>query len=105
LLHAVFMRRRRGERDALLPVNEPRWLVVRDRFSRVIESHALAPQTDMRAVMQAEGIRRLREGWVVEDVPRNCAFFFCDRQSERVCVSIECYEPGPAGSPRYSIRR
>jgi len=100
----MFMRRRRGETDALRPVNDPRWLVVRDRFSRVIESQALGPQTDLRAVMRAEGDRRRRDGWLVEDVPRNCAFLFCDRQNERVCVSIECYEPGPAGSPRRSIR-
>jgi hypothetical protein len=85
-------------------VQEPRWLVVRDRFSRVIESQALGPQTDLRAAMQATGDRRRSEGWAVEEVPRNCAFFFCDRQNDRVCVSIECYEPGPAGSPRCSIR-
>jgi hypothetical protein len=99
------MSRRRGETDALRPVQEPRWRVVRDRFSRVIESQALGPQTDLRAVMQAEGDRRRRGGWAVEDVPRNCAFFFCDRQNDRVCVSIECYEPGPVGSPRCSMRQ
>jgi hypothetical protein len=99
------MGRRRGVTDALRPVNAPRWLVVRDRFSRVIESQPLGPRTDLRAAMQAEGDRRRSDGWAVEEVPRNCAFFFCDRQNERVCVSIECYEPGPAGSPRCSIPR
>jgi hypothetical protein len=48
------MGRRRGETDALRPVKEPRWLVVRDRLSRVIESQALGAQTDLRAVIQAE---------------------------------------------------
>jgi hypothetical protein len=91
------MGRRRGETDALLPVKEPRWRVVRDRFSRVIESQVLGPQTDLRAVMQAEADRRRCERWAVEEVPRNCAFFFCDRQNDRVCISIECYEPGPVG--------
>src|SRR3981189_1896006 len=60
------MGRRRGETDALLPVKEPRWRVVRDGFSRVIESQALGPQTDLRAVMQAErgstAPRRARAG-------------------------------------------
>src|SRR4051812_48686913 len=98
------MRRRRGQTDALRPVDELRWLVVRDRFSRVMESQTLGPQTDLRAVMQMQRDRRRSEGWSVEEVPRNCAFFFCDRQNERVCVSIECYEPGPAGSPRRSLR-
>jgi hypothetical protein len=95
---------RRGVTDALQTVKEPRWLVVRDRFSRVVESQALGPQTDLRAVMQAVRDRRRSDGWAVEEVPRNCAFFFCDQQNERVCVSIECYEPGPPGSPRCSIR-
>jgi hypothetical protein len=44
--------------------------------------------------MRAEGDRRRSEGWAVEEIPRNCAFFFCDRHNARVCVSIECYEPG-----------
>ena len=101
--HAVLMARR-GQTDALRPVTEPRWLVVRDRFSQVVEFQALGPQTDLRAVMQAEADRRRSDGWAVEEVPRNCAFFFCDLQNERVCVSIECYEPGPRGSPRRSIR-
>ena len=104
LRHAGFMGRRRGQTDALQPVKEPRWLVIRDRFSQVVESQALGPQTDLRSVMQAERERLQASGWVVDDIPRNCAFFFCDRQNERVCVSIECYEPGPVGSPRCSIR-
>jgi hypothetical protein len=54
--------------------------------------------------MEAEGGRRRRKGWAVERIPLFCAFFFCDRENERVCVSIECYEPGPAGSSRRAIR-
>jgi hypothetical protein len=65
------MGRRRGQTDALRPVKEPRWLVIRDRFSQVVESQALGPQTDLRAVMQAEADRRRRDGWAVEEVPRN----------------------------------
>ena len=98
------MQQRRGRTDALKPVNEPRWLVIRDRFSRVIESQALPPNADLRALMQAEGDRRRRAGWAVEPVPRNCAFFFCDFENERVCVSVECYEPGPVGTARGALR-
>jgi hypothetical protein len=76
LRHAVFMGRRRGETDALRPVKEPRWLVVRDRFSRVIESLARVRRRDLRAAMQATRDRRRSEGWAVEDVPRNCSFVF-----------------------------
>ena len=99
------MRQRRGQRDALEPINEPRWLVVRDRFSRVLESQALSAKADLRATMQGERNRRLRDGWAAEDIPRNCAFFFCDRDNDRVCVSIECFEPGAVGTPRASILR
>ena len=35
--------RRRSQTDALAPVNAPRWLVVRDRLSRVVQSDALQP--------------------------------------------------------------
>jgi len=85
-------------------VNEPRWLVVRDRFSRVVEFRALPAYADLRAVVEAESERRRAGGWAVDGIPRNCAFFFCDRENERLCVSIECYEPGPVGSLRPSIR-
>lgn len=98
------MRQRRGQRDALEPIDEPRWLVIRDRFSRVLESQALAPRANLREVMKAERSRRVRTGWLAEDIPRNCAFFFCDLGNERVCVSIECFEPGDVGTPRSSIR-
>jgi hypothetical protein len=99
------MQQRRGRTDPLRPVNEPRWLVIRDRFSRVIVSQRLAPNADLRAAIQAEADRRRNAGWVVDTVPRNCAFFFCDLENERLCVSVECYEPGPTGSARGTLRR
>jgi hypothetical protein len=96
--------RRRTQTDALAPVNAPRWLVVRDRVSRVVEYHALAPLADLRAAMQAERARRAAAGWVVDDIPRTCSFFFCALENERVCVSIECFEPGAASSPGWPSR-
>jgi hypothetical protein len=98
------MGRRRGETDALRPVNAPRWLVVRDRVSVALEYHALTPGADLRAAMQAERDRRAAAGWTVDTIPRNCAFFFCDRENERMCVSIECFEPGSSSSPRWPRR-
>jgi hypothetical protein len=98
------MQQRRGRVDPLNPVDEPRWLVIRDRFSRVIQSLPLPPNADLRAAMRLEGERRGRAGWLVDCIPRNCAFFFCDLENERICVSVECYEPGPAGSRRVGIR-
>jgi hypothetical protein len=104
LRHAGFMGRRRGETNALLPVQEPRWLVVRDRLSHVLESHTMLPHADLRAAMNAERERRVVAGWAVEDIPRNYSFFFCELENERVCVSIECYEPGPGGSAGWPKR-
>jgi hypothetical protein len=89
-------RRRRGETDSLKPVNEPRWLVIRDRLSLAIEYRALEPRADLRGVMEAERARMAADGWSVDTIPRNCSFCFCDRGTERVRITIECYEPGKA---------
>jgi hypothetical protein len=88
--------RRRGETDSLKPVNEPRWLVIRDRLSRAIEYRVLEPRTDLRGVMEAKRARMVADGWSVDTIPRNCSFCFCDRGAERVRIVIECYEPGTA---------
>jgi hypothetical protein len=96
--------RRRGQTDALAPVKAPRWLVVRDRLSRVVGYHALLPHADLRAAMQAERERRQASGWAVGDIPRNSGFFFCERENDRVCVSIECFEPGAGASPGWPAR-
>jgi hypothetical protein len=32
----------------------------------------------------------------VGEVPPYCSFYFAERDEERVCVSIECFEPGTA---------
>jgi hypothetical protein len=89
--------RRRSAPDSLATVNEPRWLVVRDRFSVVKEWRALRPKADLRALMNAEWTRRIKDGWHAEAIPRNCSFFFCNRENERICVTIECFEPGARG--------
>jgi hypothetical protein len=90
-------RRRRGATDSLNSVNEPRWLVVRDVCSRAIEFQALAPGADLRAAVKARTDALAADGWQIGDIPRNCSFVFCQRANERVCVSMECYEPGTAG--------
>lgn len=95
------MRRRRGDHDSLQPVNEPRWLVIRDRYSIVIEYRELRPNADLRAVMAAEQERWCAGGWVSTGLTRNRGFFFCDRGEERRCVGIECYEPGARSGHRW----
>jgi hypothetical protein len=89
-------RRRRATTDSLNPVNEPRLLVVRDACSRAIEFQALALGADLCGALNARTGTLAAEGWQIGDIPRNCSFVFCQRGNERVCVSIECYEPGTA---------
>jgi hypothetical protein len=82
---------------ALAPVNVPRWFVVRDRLSRVVEYHALLPHADLRAATRTECGRR--RGGSSMYIPRTGSFLFCELENERVCVSIECFEAGSASSP------
>src|SRR4051794_21168433 len=89
--------RRRGTTDPLQPISEPRWLVIRNRYSQAIEYRELWPGTDLRSAIESERVRRAADGWHVEDIPQNCAFCFAARGSERVCIRIECFEPGTAG--------
>ena len=93
------MGRRRGAGDSLSPTREMRWLVIRDRTSQPLEYRELWLPTDLHAVMAAEQRRLAAEGWTVDTIPKNCSFFFADRAADntRVCVSIECFEPGTAG--------
>jgi hypothetical protein len=60
---------------------------------------AVWPRTDLHVMMAAEQRRLARRGWTVDTVPKNCSFFFADRAADntRVCVSIECSEPGTTG--------
>jgi hypothetical protein len=86
--------RRRGVQDSLQSVNVHRWLVVRDRTSHALDYRELAPYSDLRAAMAAERARMTADGWSCGDTPRNCSFFFTDRDEERVCVSVDCVERG-----------
>jgi hypothetical protein len=73
---------------------EMRWLVVRDRASRPLEYRALSAGSDLRAAMVAQRAELAAAGWHVAAIPKkNCGFFFADRDNDRVCVAIECFEP------------
>jgi hypothetical protein len=100
MLRCMAPERRRGTRDPLNPVNEVRWLVIRNQCRQALEYQELRAAADLRGAMEAERARRAADGWRVECVPANCAFCFADRGSERVCISIECFEPGTAGLGR-----
>jgi hypothetical protein len=84
---------RRGRTDALQISRESRWLVVRDRLSRPLEQRALSAGSDLRAAMVAKQVELAAAGWRVDSIPKNCGFFFADRDNDRLCVAIECFEP------------
>src|SRR5690349_1560440 len=89
---------RRSRPDPLQPASEPRWLVVRDRLSRVLESHELAPSTDLRAVLAEAREARIAAGWECEEIGDRLAFFFCARDGERHMIVIEAQQPPPVGA-------
>jgi hypothetical protein len=91
--HDSRMARRRGRTDALDVSREMRWRVVRDRMSRALEYRALAAGSDLRTAMAAKHVELAAAGWRVDSIPKNCGFFFADRDNDRVCVAIECFEP------------
>ena len=87
------MSRRHGRPNALDVSRELRGLTVRDRLSRVLDYRALAAGSDAPAVMAAKQTELAAAGWRVDSLPENCGFFFADRDTDRVCVAVECFEP------------
>jgi hypothetical protein len=86
--------RKRGRFDFLAPTDQPRWLVVEDRCSRVIEYSRIEPRTDLRAALEQAVAQRKADGWAVEHVGRWLwGGFFCSKDGERVCVLLAAVEP------------
>jgi hypothetical protein len=69
-------------------------IVIRDRLSRVLEYWPRESRADLRAALKAKGAALAADGWKIGDTPRNCSFFFCERDNERGCVSVDHLEPG-----------
>jgi len=76
---------------------------MRDRVSRPLEHHALPAGSDLRAAMVAKQTQLAAAGWRVNSIPKMCGFFFADRDNERVCVSVECFEP--TSTDTHGLRR
>jgi len=82
--------------DALQPLQQPTWLVVRNMHCRPLQSRELAPGTDLRAILQADTAERFASGWGCTDIGRACSDFFAARRGERMQIGIERYDPeGP----------
>jgi hypothetical protein len=89
------MARRRSSPDALEIVNESRWLVVRDVCSRPCGIWRCRRSRISKLLWRPSVIGWFWTGWVADEVTRY-AFVFCKRGNDRVCISIECFEPGTA---------
>jgi len=89
------MARKRSSPDPLETSSQPRWLVIRDVTSRPVRYTELPPGADLKATLAAERRRLMGEGWKADELKRY-SFVFCQRDNERVCISIEHFEPGTA---------
>lgn len=87
--------RKRQRFDFLARTDQPRWLVVADRCSRIIECSRIEPGADLRAVLENALAQRKADGWTVADHDGRWVWsgFFCERNGERVSVSLAAVEP------------
>ena len=89
--------RKRNRPEPLKPRPARTWVVVRDRFSQVVQITPLEPYADLKAALTAARSARMAEGWECEDVGPCVAFFFCRREDVRHLVSIEVRSPPAVG--------
>ena len=66
---------------------------MRDRLSRALEYRPLSAGPDLRAAVAAKHAELAAAGWRVEFIPKNRGFFSADRDNDRACVAMECFEP------------
>lgn len=91
-MHARFMPRRRNQHDPLQPVNELRWLVLRNQLSQIDWSQQLLPKADLKEALKAGRQRLIDEGCKMEEITW-LAFVFGWRGAERICLHIEALAP------------
>jgi hypothetical protein len=97
------MVRQRASFDPLMPVNEPRWVVVRRMDQAVVESTWLPPRTDLKAAFVHALAAYADAGWTLERFSSDVACAFCHRTDERRIISVECFDPKKP-APQRSLR-
>ena len=95
------MVRRRRPADPLLPLQQPTWLVVRNKHRQPLEWREVEPGVDLRALLEAARAERMVAGWTCDAIGYVCSFFFPMRDGERIQVTVE--RCGPAGPGHPSI--
>jgi hypothetical protein len=96
------MVRHRASFDPLVPVNEPRWLVVRRMDQTPVESSCLPPLADLKAAFVHALAAYADAGWTLERFSSDVACAFCRRTDERRIISVECFDPGKSATSRRS---
>jgi hypothetical protein len=89
---------RRNIFDPLESTREPRWYVVRDAHSAVIDVRLLPAGTDLKRVFVAAMLERIDAGWQLGEFSSRGGSVFFTRGAERCMVAIEAADPGqPVG--------
>lgn len=69
--------------------NEPRFVVIREMWRKVISCEPLPPITDLRVTVNEIRSRMAADGWIVEDLDRYHPCFYASKNGKRVEVFIE----------------
>jgi hypothetical protein len=99
------MARHRASFDPLMPVNEPRWVVVRRMDQAPIECTLLPPLTDLKAAFVRALAAYADAGWTLERFSSDVACAFCHRTDERRIISVECGDPAKPRTNRPRVGR
>ena len=102
------MVRKRSAFDPLKQSAGPHWHVVRSRQGALLESHRVAPGTDLKRLFVELILRAMDEGWEVGEFSSVAGTFFCDKYPDRRMVTISPTDPkddrgslyGPSPSER-----
>jgi hypothetical protein len=84
---------RRNVFDPLEPTREPRWYVVRDARSALLEARPLTPGTDLKRVLVAAMLERIDACWQLGEFSSRGGSVFFTRGAERCMVGIEAADP------------
>jgi hypothetical protein len=84
---------RRSSYDPLAVSTEPRWLVVRNMHSAILEQKALRPGDDLRGAFAKALAAHVDDGWQLETFSSNLACGFCRRGDQRRVITIEAENP------------
>jgi hypothetical protein len=94
---------RRTRYDPLQRLQQPTWLVVRNKHRQPLEWRQLAPGADLRAMLLAARTERIAAGWVCTEVGRHESVFMAERDGERLETGIERYDPAGPEHPGHSV--